>query len=170
MSVLLVTSSDALYGSRYMLLLSPALVASCAYVFRCLLQFGQFRYSCYWSSGWVSLNWRLYNYSWFSAPPRRCLRFGLILIPKLHSLRYINLSSLTSSYPSLMGHCVVIAHCFVWSSETSVTGNMRVTPQRITMYQVIVTFVLNLHISHKSHSIQGVPGRMCQTSGECSLS
>lgn len=47
------------------------LVASCVYVFRCLMQFGQFRYGCYWFPGRFSLNWRLCNYGWVSGPPRR---------------------------------------------------------------------------------------------------
>jgi len=42
---------------------------------------------------------------------------------------------------------------FVESYRTSVIGNMCVASQRITMYQVIVTFILNLNISQKSHCI-----------------
>jgi hypothetical protein len=38
---------------------------------------------------------------------------------------------------------------FVENYETSVIGNMCVASQRITMYQMIITFVLNLNISKK---------------------
>lgn len=42
---------------------------------------------------------------------------------------------------------------FIGSYETSLIGNMRVASQRITIYQVSVTFVITLHFGHKSHCI-----------------
>lgn len=48
---------------------------------------------------------------------------------------------------------LLLLTAFVKSYGTSVNGNMCVASQRITMYQVIVTFVLNLNIGQKSHCI-----------------
>ena len=53
-----------------------------------------------------------------------------------------------ASYP-----VVLPLTAFAGSYETSLIGNMRVASQRITLHQVVVTPVINLHISHKSHSI-----------------
>ena len=42
---------------------------------------------------------------------------------------------------------------FAGNCETFLIGNKRVASQRITLYQVVVILVLNLHNSHKSHCI-----------------
>ena len=48
---------------------------------------------------------------------------------------------------------LLLLTAFVESYGTSVTGNMCVASQRITVYQVNATFVVNLNISQKSHCI-----------------
>jgi len=46
---------------------------------------------------------------------------------------------------------LLLLTAFVKSYGTSVIGNRCVASQRITVYQVIDTFVLNLNMSQKSH-------------------